>query len=60
MSKTYTSMYVVKVPSGKMEYIVNSDDGCDLSCKNASENAHTFLDQYFDPKDHDEMEARCV
>ena len=42
LSKAYTSMYVVKVPSGKMEYIVNSDDGCDLSCKNASENTHTF------------------
>ena len=57
LSKAYTSIYVVKVPSGKMEYIVNLDDGCDLSCKNASENTHTFLEQYFDPKDHDEMEA---
>lgn len=57
LSKAYTSMYVVKVPSGKMEYIVNSDDGCDLSCKNASENTHAFLDQYFDPKDYDEVEA---
>lgn len=51
LSKAYTSIYVVKVPSGKMEYIVNLDDGCDLSCKNASENTHTFLEQYFDPKD---------
>ena len=43
LSKAYTSIYVVKVPSGKMEYIVNLDDGCDLSCKNASENTHTLL-----------------
>ena len=57
LSKAYTSMYVVKVPSGEMECIVNSDDGWDSSCKNASENIHTFLDQYIDPKDHDEMEA---
>ena len=57
LSKAYTFMYVVKVPSGEMECIVNSDDGCDSSCKNASENTHTFLEQYIDPKDHDEMEA---
>ena len=57
LSKAYTSMYVVKVPSGEMEYIVNSDDGCDLICKNVSENTHTYLEQYIDPKDHDEMEA---
>ena len=28
-----------------------------MSCKDASENTHTFLEQYFDPEDHDEMEA---
>ena len=57
LSKAYTSMYVVKVPSGEMECIVTPDGSRDLSCKNVSENTRNYLDDYIDPKDHDAMEA---
>ena len=57
LSRAYTSMYVVKVPSGEMECIVNPDGSRDLSCKNVSENTRNYLNHYIDPKDHDAMEA---
>ena len=57
LSKAYTSMYVVKVPSGEMECIVNPDGNRDLSCKNVSENTRNDLEHYIEPKDHDALEA---
>ena len=57
LSKAYTSMYVVQVPSGRMEVIVNPNGSRDLSCKNVAENTRHYLDQYIDPKDHEAMEA---
>ena len=57
LSKAYTSMYVVQVPSGEMECIVNPNGSRDLSCKNVAENTRQYVNQYIDPKDRGEMEA---
>ena len=57
LSRAYTSMYVVQVPSGEMECIVNPDGSRDLSCKNVTDNTRGYLEQYIDPKDRDAMEA---
>ena len=57
LSKAYTSMYVVKVPAGEMECIVNPDGSRDLSCKNVEDNTRSYLEQFIDPKDHDAMET---
>ena len=57
LSKVYTSIYVVQMPSGEMECIVNPDGSRDLNCKNVADNTRGYLEQFIDPKDHDAMEA---
>ena len=57
LSKAYTSMYVVQVPSGEMECIVDPNGSQKLNCKNVAENTRQYVSQYIAPKDRGEMEA---